>query len=284
MLPLDILWAGGIDRTLFYKWEREARSLSVAHLVEYIDPLQPLVPRVLDMSSSTRFMNAELEDERNPPWGNGDRLIFVQRGAIDVSISPKALFTLGFARLRHGAHWGATSRIIILIRRDLQLVKNRVRITIPWTAFLKLLAYTPETEGVVQQQRAAFQAGQIPIYAEQEAFLARLPDDPCPGIYGVYRVVNGVPQLAELDPADPIRAEYSRKDSSDDSGGDRGGESGEDNDIDDGGQGDGASPVSTRAINPRRYPNADMTNVAPRFNPVTFEPDPALLVMSPSIW
>ena len=98
-------------------------------------------------------------------------------------------------------------------------MRDRTRITIPWTAFLKLLAYTPETEGVVQQQRAAFQAGQIPSYAEQAAFLARLPDDdPCPGIYGVFRVVDGVPQLAELDPADPIRTEYSRTDSSDESG------------------------------------------------------------------
>ena len=141
MLPLVILWAGGVDRTLFYKWEREARGLSVGHLVEYIDPLQPLVPRVLDLSSSTRFMNAELEDERNPPWGVGDRLIFVQRGANDVSSSHKAFFTLGFARLPPGAYWGCTSRIIILIRRDLQLVKDRARITIPWTAFLKLLAY-----------------------------------------------------------------------------------------------------------------------------------------------
>ena len=284
MLPLDILWAGGVDRTLFYKWEREARGLPVGHLVEYIDPRQPLIPRVLDLSSSTRFMNAELEDERKHPFGVGDRLIFVQRGAADASSRHNASFTLGFTRLPPGAYWGCTSRIIILIRRDLQLVKDRIRITVPWTAYLKLLAYTPETEGVVQQQRAAFQAGQIPSYAEQDAFLARLPDDPCPGIYGVFRVVNGVPQLGELDPADPIRAEYSRMDSSDDSGGDRGGESGNDNDSEDSSQGDSASQGSTRATKPRRYPNADMAKVAPRFDPVTFEPNPALLVVSPHIW
>ena len=285
MLPLDILWAGGVDRTLFYKWERESRGLSVGHLVEYIDPLQPLVPRVLDLSSSTQFMNAELEDERSPPWGVGDRLIFVQRGAADVSGRHKASCTLGFTRRPPGAYWGCTSRIIILIRRDLQLVRDRTRITIPWTAFLKLLAYTPETEGVVQQQRAAFQAGQIPSYADQEAFLARLPDDPCPGIYGVFRVVDGVPQLAELDPADPIRTEYSRTDSSDESGGDRGGESGEDSDNEVGSQADSASQGITRSTNPRRrHPNADMTDVAPRFDPGTFEPNPALLVISPHIW
>ena len=102
MLPLDILWAGGVDRTLFYKWERESRGLSVGHLVEYIDPLQPLVPRVLDLSSSTRFMKAELEDERKHPFGVGDRLIFVQRGAADAS-----------SRLPPGSYWGCTSRIII---------------------------------------------------------------------------------------------------------------------------------------------------------------------------
>ena len=136
---------------------------------------------------------------------------------------------------------------------------------------------------MVQQQHAAFLSGQIPSHAEQAAFLSRVPDDPCPGIYGVYRVVNGVLQLSELDPSDPIRAEYSRIDSSDDSGGDRGSEPGEDNDIDDGGQGDGSGPVITRTSNPRRYSGADMINVAPRFNPVTFEPNPALLVMSPSI-
>lgn len=275
--PLDVLPAGGTLRSPYYQFMREHLGLPTDHLFEIVDPRHPHEPLLLDLSGSLQVMCAHREEENPRSWTD-DRVVLLrgvtQAGDVIHGHSKRATLTLGWVDLEFPYYWGTSNRMVLLIERDRETVlPDKTRLTVALDEFLSLCGWTSAAEVQADHYRSEFNAGRVPTFAETEAMI-RFPPSEGPGVYGVYSVIDDVAQLVDLADDDTMREEYRN------------------------GLGLAVAPAPKKkakkvsAVPPLaevsrvhnvRYSGADMSNVRPRFDPVTLEPDPRLLQIAP-IW
>ena len=275
--PLDVLPAGGTLRSPFYRLMREHLGLPTDHLFEIVDPRHPDEPLLLDLSGSLHVMCAHREEEDPRCWTD-KRVVLLrgvtQAGEIIHGQRKRATVTLGWVDLEFPYYWGTSNRMVLMLERDRETVlPDKTRLTVPLDEFLDLCGWPPAAEAKANYYRSEFEAGRVPTFAESEAMI-RFPPSEDRGVYGVYTVVDGVPQLKDLADEDTMCDEYRK------------------------GLGlVGGSSVKKKAkqvpaippvtevsrVHNVRFSGADISKVRPRFDPVTLEPDPRLLQIAP-IW